>query len=528
MKRYNSILRLAASFVVVAAVAALTFMGCTEVDDSLGSEFIPGNQQLKIGTRHLSNCFETRLYRTDSIRTSNIEVGLLGTTRSDTFGLREAGFYTQFTWGYTPDSTDGFGYRPIFDSIMLGIAVADYGGDTTLVRRYEVYEVTDHSFLDDTTDTLYYGNFDMEPYLSEEPVFTFDFPNQAKGVYTTSGSVRLHPTASGEKLVRRMMLTEGVYEGNNLDGFYDAKEWVSHFKGLYFKPQSAPAEGEQGAIYSFTLSESGMVIYGRNRNETDPTLIQDTTISLYYFYDGAAKAGNVSLNTLRHDYARSLFADMKLEEKEEERSLVDACYVEGMGGVVTEITLTEELFRQLEEVLEESVDEVGNPYKSLAINQAVLSIYDSETPLQEFSPAEGFPYWAIDWAAFQPDEEMIARMDRSIPRLGLYTAYKGLVGIADYAYAYEKTYDTALNYGGYLNRSRGCYTMDISVHLQSLWNRWQKDEAALLEDRKARAIFLAPEAYTVNTFRTTTVQGMSDFEGRENSLKLEVTYTLIK
>ncbi len=527
MKRYNRFVRLVTSFVLVAVAATLTFMGCTEVDDSLGSEFIPGNQQLKIGFRHLGDCFETRLYRTDSIRTSNIQVALLGTTRSDTFGLRQAGFYTQFTWGYCPDSTDGFGYRPIFDSIMLGYEVADFGGDTTLVRSYEVYEVIDHSFLEETKDTLYYGDFAMEPYLSAEPVFTFQFPDQSRGVYATSGSVRMYPTKAGEELIRRMMLMEGTYEGNNMEGFFDAKAWVSNFKGLYFKPKEAPQSGEQGAIYSLTLAESGMVLYGRNRNETDPTLIQDTTISLYYFYDASAKAGNVSLNTLRHDYAESFFAGKEFEEQSEARSLTDYCVVEGMAGIITEITFTEELFHQLEEVLEVSVDEVGNHYHSLAINQAVLSIYDSETPLQEYEGTP-FPYWAIDWTDFQPDEEMIQRMEASIPRLGLYSAYKGLVGISDYAYAYEETYGTALNFGGYLNRSRGCYTMDIAVHLQSLWNAWNKDSEALLADKAKRSVYLAPEAYSINTFRTMMAQGMSDFEGNKNSLKLEITYTLIK
>lgn len=527
MKLYNRLSRIVASLGVVALLSALTFMGCTEVDDSLGSEFIPGNQQLKIGFQHLGGCFETRLYRTDSIRTSNIEVGLLGTTRSDTFGLRSAGFYTQYTWGYCPDSTDGFGHRPIFDSIMLGLVVADYGGDTTLVRRYEVYEVLDDSFLQESTDTVFYGNFSPGPYLSSEPLFTFDFPNQAEGIYTTSTAVRMHPTERGKALIRRMMLTEGEFEGNNMEGFYSSEKWVEQFKGLYFKPQEAPAADERGAIYSITLAESGLILYGRNRNETDPTLIQDTTISLYYFSDDNASAGGVSVNTLHHDYANSFFEGKLFEESDEERSLTECCYVEGMGGIVTEITFTESLFEQLEEILATTLDEAGNRYKSLALNQAVLSIYDYETPLKHHEEEGLAPYWSIDWAGFVPGEEMIQRMDASMPRVGLYSSYKGLVGIADYAYVYEASLG-ALNFGGYLNRSRGCYTMDVSVHLQSLWNAYLKDAEAFMAEPANRAVYLAPEAYSINTFRTMSAQGMADYAGRENSMKLEITYTLIK
>lgn len=527
MKLYNRLSRLVASLGVVALASLLTFVGCTEVDDSLGSEFIPGNQQLKIGFRHIGNCFETRLYRTDSIRTSNIEVGLLGTTRSDTFGLRSAGFYTQYTWGYCPDSTEGFGHRPIFDSIMLGMVVNDYGGDTTLVRRYEVYEVVDDSFLRESEDTVYYGNFDLSPYLSAEPAFTFDFPNQEKGIYTTSTAVRMHPTERGRALIRRMMLLEGDFEGNNMDGFYDSEQWTEKFKGLYFKPQQEPAAGERGAIYSLSLIESGLVLYGRNRNEEDPSLIQDTTISLYYFNDDNATSGGVSLNTIRHDYAQSHFADKEFEEQVEERSLTELCYVEGLSGIVTEITLTESLFRQLEEVLTTTLDEAGNRYKSLAINQAVLSIYDHATPLKRYDEEGEPPYWSIDWSNFAPDEAMIERMESAMPRLGLYTSYKGLVGVADYAYAYEESLGS-LNFGGYLNRSRGCYAMDISVHLQSLWNSYLKDQEAFLGEPEKRALYLGPEAFSVNSFRTMSGQGMADYPGHENSMKLEITYTLIK
>jgi len=525
MKRYNALNflgRIAGSLCAVAAAAALTFSGCTEVDDSLGSEFIPNSQQMKIGFRSLKPCVRTALFRTDSIRTSNLQAGLIGSTLSDTFGLRTAGFYTQYTWGYCPDSTDGFGSRAIFDSIQLGFLVSACGGDTTAVQTYDVYEVVKDDFLAEHPDTIFYGTFDMTPYLSAEPLFSFEFPNQEKGLYTTSTSVTMQPTASGREFVDRLMLKTGAYAGNDMTGFYDAADWVKHFKGLYIKPRKKASSAKSG-IYQLDLSQSGMILYGRNRDERDPSLIRDTTTSLYYFYDGTAAAGKVSINTLEHDYAQSLLAGKRFEEKDEERSLTETCYVEGMAGVVTELVITEEFFRQAEDILNTERDEVGAAYKSLAVNQARMAIYDSEGD--------------YEWENVHPSEAMIWRMDTFMPRLGLYTSYKRLTAIADYDYVYERTYQTTLTYGGYLNRSRGCYTMDITLYIQSLWNKYRDLKRAMPEKgvdelveelgTEARTLYLAPEAYDVNTFAVMAGQGMEG-GGNHAPIQLEITYTLIK
>ncbi len=537
MKRYNRhnlLLRIVRSLCVAAIAAAWTFTGCTKVDDTLGAGFTPGSQQMKIGRRTLKSCFKTSLYRTDSIRTSNINAGLMGSTKNDTFGVRTAGFYTQYTWGYCPDSTDGFGYRPIFDSIMLGLSVTGRGGDTTVVNTFEVYEVVNDEFLAKQADTVFYANFDMEPYLSKEPVFTFNFPDPDNGIYTTSTAVRMTPTETGEELVARLMLQKGAYAGNNMDGFYDPKEWVGNFKGIYIRPKTEATSNKSG-IYQLDITASGMILYGRNRVKEDPTLIRDTTISLYYFYDNAVDAGKASINTIRHDYSQSLLSDKRFDEpkkgEEDLRSETTTCYVEGMGGVVTQIVLTEEFFKQIETILEEANAEQTAAglderlkWKSLVINQAMLSVYDQEG--------------SYSWEEVVPSESMIDRMNSYMNRLGLYTSYKKLTAIADYSYAYEATYGLQLNYGGYINRSQGCYTMDIAMYVQALWNKFvklrdqagqSKSTAELLEElgAEARTIYLAPEAYGVNGFRYMMGQGMEG-GGNKAPMKIELTYTLIK
>ena len=91
---------------VLAAVALMTFAGCTKVDDTLGSNLVPDNQQMKVGYTTLgartlagkldaAKYVETRLFQSDSLKASNISYGYMGSMLSDTFGLRTAGFESE-------------------------------------------------------------------------------------------------------------------------------------------------------------------------------------------------------------------------------------------------------------------------------------------------------------------------------------------------------------------------------------------------------------------------------------------------
>lgn len=532
MKHYKFFSHIICSLVAILSVSALTFQGCTKVDDSLGEEYIPNHQQMKVGYRALNPCFKSRLYRTDSLRSSNLGTSLMGSTINDTFGIRKAGFFSQFTWGSCPDSTEGFGYRPIFDSLMIALSVKNYDGDTTKVRTYEVYEVVNDEFITNSEDTLFYGNFDITPYLKSKPLFTFDFPDQQRGIYTTSTLVKMTPSAEGMEFIERLMLLKGAYTDNNLDGYFKPEEWLKNFKGIYVTPKEVASDKEQNSIFEMELSNMGMLLYGRNRNKIDPTLIQDTTYSLYYFYDETKSVGNVSINTIEHDYSGSLIGEYRFDESESERDFTTSCFVEGMGGIATELLLGEEFITQIEEILSTELDPNNIPYNSIAFNQATLSIYDRDVSYDVESGV-------VDWTSFYPTDEFIDRMDNSIERLGLYSIYKGksVAGIPDYDYVTESSYGTTLNYNGFLNRSKGCYVMDISMYLQRVWNKYielkeKSPEASTAEimkemNQKLFSIYLAPEAYSLNTFKYSVMQGMDDGVNTA-PIKLDITYTLIK
>ena len=189
-----------------------------------------------------------------------------------------------------------------------------------------------------------------------------------------------------------------------------------------------------------------------------------------------------------------------------------------MGGALVELTLTDEFLSVLGELQAEQEDE---GYRTVAINQALLSIYvDGVT---DGGWEQGF------------SQKVIERFDASISRLGLYTDFKTLTPVSDYAYDYEQQYEVSLPYGGYLNRSLGCYTLNISSHIQRLWRAYQEapidpetGERQYTEAQKRMmTLYLAPGATDLFTFNRIALQG--GIKAGENApIHMELTYTLIK
>ena len=249
-------------------------------------------------------------------------------------------------------------------------------------------------------------------------------------------------------------MQEGKYK-NDSTVYTNDSLWVNYFCGLAILPLDF--NGTTGATFATTLAESGMMLYGRNRDSVDATLIRDTLQTLFYFYDEYATTyGNVSVNTVERTNTRYIDYDAIVEKPGggtvEPQQPFELGYVEGMGGALVELTLTDEFLSVLGELQAEQEDE---GYRTVAINQALLSIYvDGVT---DGGWEQGF------------SQKVIERFDASISRLGLYTDFKTLTPVSDYAYDYEQQYEVTLPYGGYLNRSLGCYTLNISSHIQRLW-----------------------------------------------------------
>lgn len=562
---------------ILCAAVALFAVGCSaDVDSELGYDIIPDHQKMEM--RHLTfkggkvlrfnaaasdddksvydseegNFFRTSLYRTDSLLSSNISYGYIGVEHSDTFGMRSSALASSILFMNSVDKETGFGYRPIFDTLSLILTINDYGVDTLTPVRYEIYELTKPLLgsVVDAKDTTAYTNCDItKAYDETKPLFTFVFPDGKKTGPTTT-SIDLTPvdmSRNGQTwdFVRRMMLIPEDYDTNSewdgyardVDSLYSSeKNWQQAFHGIYIKPVLESVDrSKRGALYSFDLKSSGLQLQGRNRNPKDPTLIQDTIGANFYFYDesiepyttnygqyvpGVEGAINISVNKVEHDYSGSLIGALNIDAYDESgnklpnssRDEVAECYVEGLAGVATELYFTDEFLQQIQRAYTNDKD--GSKYRAIGVNQCRLYIYMKSASY----------VWAdnISNAA-----TLTPLMDKFIPRLGSYVGYSKLNCIADYDPVYETQSGSSLAYGGYLNRTRGCYEMDITGFMQRLCNYVNSLEK--LEDYDesivSRTIFIGPEAVSPFTFKHTELQGSS---AAGAPIHLEMTYTMIK
>ena len=556
MKRFNNFRRMLLPVAALAATIGLTLGGCTKVDDTLGGNLIPDNQQMRAGYVQLPRAdelnpkkyVETRLFQTDSIVSSNITYGYMGSMLNDTLGHRSAGFLSQMVNYYKVDS-GYFGYMPIFDSAQILLKVTSFGRDSVTEQSFAVYEVVSNKYLTEKPiapnksqrDSTFYLNFDPVAegvYNPDEPLFTFTLGGEGKYPSTTS-AVTLEPTEAGKKYIRRLMLQEGEYAGDY--SIYSAdslKYWVEAFKGLYIapNPEKPLTEYGKGTIFATELTYSGLSVYGRNRVKDDPSLIKDTIGMVYYFYEDGAEFGNVSVNNVKHGYEEATIARRinieEARETAENRPENPLVYVEGMGGVVTEMTFTPEFFARMEEEIAKGNAD-GKNFKTLAFSQVRMSIYFNDSDYEWEKIADGTAGDIL---------RMTDQMNAYPARLGMYTNYKTLTPISDYAYIYEQNYGSSvtLAYNGKINRSRGCYVMDITGYMQQLWNSYMEAKADAggevanidWDKVKNRSVYIGPEAYGLYTTSFGVLQGMPTQAGTAEPnnapIRFSMAYNLIK
>jgi hypothetical protein len=560
MKPFNNFRRRLLPAAAIAAAIAAAFAGCTKVDDTLGGNLIPENQQMKAGYVEIKGLnprkyVETRLFQSDSLIGSNISYGYFGTCINDTLGERKAGFLSQMINYYKYKVDEGyFGYMPIFDSAQIMLKIASIGRDSLTKQKFAVYEILSNDYIDkkpiaagkSQADTTFYINFDPQNpngdgsaapvYNPEKPLFWFYLGGEGT-TPSTATNITLEPTEEGKKYIKRLMLQEGKYKDKYSIYSPDSLEyWIKEFKGLYICPDpNEPVQKngikETGTIFSTSLDYSGLAVFGRNRVEGDPTLIKDTIGMVYYFYESGTEFGNVSVNSIRHNYDAAT-SDAKIDISQarevnpdgtinENRGLNSRVYAEGMGGVVTEMTFTPEFFARMEEEIAEANEKDGKDFKTLAFGQTKMSVYFTDSK--------------YDWEELTFGSKLIDEMNAFPSRLGMYTNFKALTPISDYAYSYEQNYNTSLAYGGYINRSRGCYVMDITGYMQQLWNSYIKAKEAaggvigdIDWDKVAnRTVYIGPDAYSLYSTSFGVLQGMAA-DGNEAPIRFEIFYNLIK
>ncbi len=573
MNQYNSIFRAlySLSYQIAFAVAgAFVVVACSNFDDSFGEGLTPSSQDMEVRTWDSkesldpSRLFSTALHKSDSIRSSNIGIAVMGAEENYGFGERRAGFFSQFISLYELNEDDDddwtseypFGYEPIFDSLMMLLALLEYSGDTTATQTFNVYEAQDVDFLLSSRDSIYYDDFNISNLnLTDKPLFTFTFPDQAREVYVETPYVRLFPNPENEdaayEFVDRLLLKST--EADNNINIYNASYrtlFLEEFKGIYIEPAyeitNSPTEATYedvvgaGALYSFYTDGSGLELYGRSRYQEDPSIIKDTILMVYPFrstssYDLDDDYYGVTINTIERNGSPVIDVVDDVNEDVDNITLM----VEGMGGIVGKITIEEALFEEIYDAVSNSDDGVGGSYNSIFVNQARLNMYLTKDAGGNYDSSLINVFKVTPWMDIMPY------------RLGLYSVYSDyyltasdydddisrLTGVEDYYYEYELYYSTVLPFNGYMNRTMAAYDMIISSQVQEAWNSYlDAVEAANgdpdlvnWDDVEYRTFYVAPLADNLYTLQQAMLQGEWDDDTDNNApIRLRLTYTLIK
>lgn len=402
---------------------------CTKVDNTVGNSLIPDDQQMRIYHDTVSG-IEAYVALVDSFPLNfsgySWYYGCVGAMHDETFGGFESGWLGQYgALGFyitnddeDVDATDEF-ISAQADSLTLYLAfdASVCSGDTSKTQIFNVYEVTKRLYV----DSLYYiRQFNVDEVIDPEPLFTFEYK------LADGNPIELRMTGvKVEDLMDRLQhASRSIYESDSL--------FVDEFKGLYIAPSTTSPR--DAAVLSVNTTSSTLNFYAHKNYVDENNTAQIDTIVGSYSFDGSTYTDLLSLNTYQFDYNSS-----KLDQSQFNDTVsapVSVSYVQGCGGVTTYLKFTKDFANQLKDLKNK------DPNTSIVIHSARIEI-GLENPTSE-------------------------HLDMAMNRLGMYSDYNFFIPITDYLYTMEvsETNPITLAYGGYVNRSRNSYTMDITRMVQ--------------------------------------------------------------
>ena len=475
MKNCFDTMRRVMRYFCVTALLSVAGVACTNVDDSLGVNFLPDSFRptLAVDTVYNINAYLTQ---TDSIPSNSLGVTFLGNIKSDIYGKTTASALIQYAPGVFADEDNRFGPDPTADSIQLNLYVDSYTGDSTVTLTYNVYEVNQRISMDST----YYVNFPAEEVINPTPLFTFTHKAGEHFIVM----FRASESEEGKAFMQRLAdAPASVYEADTA--------FLNKFNGLYIAPASSDLDVSAG-LSSITLEESYMTLYTHFR---DTETNKDSTVSLSYYFDDGSYSYNTSISRIVHDYTGTEI-ESKLNDTLPSDEPISTAYVQTLAGVTTYLRFTDQFKSEIEALRSKHGEEFKNA--SMVINQARL-IVEMEEPVPPLTWSEA--------------------MNKAPNRFGMFFNYRELENIPDYYYQYEQQQGGTLAYDGYLNRSNCYYQMDITTYIQRMVIGWQSGAA------QQQTVNLTPDVSLTYSFGEVALRSPASGEGR---MKLILTYTLMK
>jgi len=333
-----------AGLLAIAALFAVS--SCIDVDPTLGSKYVPSNQDLSMAIKEFDLPVEMRMC--DSLQSSLSGSITVGSLQSDLFGT----FSSEAAFTITPaDTSIVFGTDPVFKEMYLLLPLSatesTEDGQDHIVQNIHLYQLT--TTLDSLkifSNSLTSADYDTTPVSRENSVFCGE------------DNMTIYLTEEYAKPFFELNNTE-------LDSAYLFMEKI---KGLYIKAD-LPVEGVNGGrLNTFSMSDACLYLTFNSTNWKGVKRDTTVTFSLGTYY---------SLNL--YDNQSEYLSKKNPEEK---------LYLESLGGVTPFIS-----GKTLYKMVKDWAEEEDIDFNKTIITKASLIFpfeYEGEGSLDNF-PTNIYP-----------------------------------------------------------------------------------------------------------------------------------------
>ncbi|MDR0419873.1 MAG: DUF4270 domain-containing protein [Prevotellaceae bacterium] len=419
-------------------ILILLFASCTNVDKTIGIDFIPDDEQITLVTDTLyPSVYNITL---DSVMTKNLQYNSFGSYYDPMFGTTTAGMAFQIA--PTTDSVS-FGTTHTVDSVVLQMIVTDRTGDNSYNQTLKVYELNKKIYY----DSIYYPTVDINSMIAPVPVGTKDYQRTPKDRWDIADTIKIRLDNSiGEKLTSAPM---DVMTYDSIDLFYE------YFKGLYITSDDVASgiTGRMNRIPLSTTSISLSVYYKRDG--------QDTTANYWHYNAGYME----SFTAVQHDYTTATHSlkinTASLNDTSSTAALDSTLYIQGLFGITPMIKIRK--------------DDIQNwlTAKNLNIEQIAISRVMLEFDVERF-------------AGYEPD--------KTVTPIGLfYRSRQKTSDTATVSYPHLLSINELNSslFGGALNRTLHKYSMKVTYDFISIIKN--------IETSNSVIIYVSPYLQLTNT-----------------------------
>jgi len=245
-------------FVALIVLSAIFLFSCKKEPDLVGLDLLPAGDRLNAGYMDTTTIVAYSV-REDSVLTSGMTYGVVGSIYDEVFGKTTASVYTQIRM---TSNAPTFGTNPVVDSVVLVLPYYGLFGDSTAMQTFKVYELSGSMDV----DKKYYSNntgiaYNTGSLLAEQ---TF-LPRVKDSIFIDSSTTKLIPQL---RLKFNNLFGEKILNAATND-LADNDNFIQYFKGIVITVAPENTSGA-GSLVSFNLTStlSRLKMYYHNTEDT--------------------------------------------------------------------------------------------------------------------------------------------------------------------------------------------------------------------------------------------------------------------